>query len=35
MWPELDAFERNVVNQLTADNYHLYNHLPIVKRLLA
>lgn len=35
MWPELDAFERNVVNQLTTDNYHLYNHLPIVKRLLA
>jgi hypothetical protein len=35
MWPEMDAFERNVVNQLTAENYQLYKHLPIVKRLLA
>lgn len=35
MWPEMDAFERNVVNQLTVENYHLYKHLPIVKRLLA
>ena len=35
MWPEMDAFERNVVNQLTVENHHLCKHLPIVKRLLA